>query len=265
MTSFQAIILGIIQGITEFLPISSSAHLILTSKILNWPDQGAFFDISVHFGSLIAVIIYFRAYMKVFVKGFFDLLRKRKTTDSELVKKLILATIPVVVIGFMLRDFVENYTRETILIIGITSIFWSILLFFADKKESKITEVDKISYKAAFMIGLTQSLAIIPGTSRSGSTITIARFLKISRKISAEFSMLMSIPVIFIVGIVSLVEQKNIILQSELIPLFLGTLTSFVFALCAIHYLLKLLEKTSFLPFIIYRIILGVVIFYIIM
>ncbi|MCP4355516.1 MAG: undecaprenyl-diphosphate phosphatase [Proteobacteria bacterium] len=267
MNEIQPLILGMVQGITEFLPISSSAHLILTSKLLSLPDQGMHFDIAVHFGSLLAVIIYFRSYIKDMTTGSLDILCRKQTPQADLSKKLIIATIPIIIVGLLAREFIESVTRDSILIIGITSILWSIILFFADKKEEVFSGVNKITYKSAVFIGIAQAIAIIPGTSRSGSTMAIARFLKISRKTSAEFSMLMSIPAILLITGYSTCKvffAKKII-NFDLFIIFIGTATAFIFALISIHLLLKLVEKVGFLPFVIYRIILGFVIFSLIM
>lgn len=265
MDNLQALYLGIVQGITEFLPISSSAHLILTSKIFNWNDQGVIFDLAVHVGSLIAVIIYFNKEVLKIMKGKLDLLKFKKTNEADLVKKLFVATIPVIIFGLLIKDLVENNFRENIAIIGIMSIFWGILLFFADKKEEKITSSNSISYKASILMGLAQAVAVIPGTSRSGSTMTIARFLNISRKISAEFSMLMSIPVIILMTIYKTIEiyYSNQAVNIDYMFLGTGIISSFIFAILSIHLLMKLITKVGFMPFVVYRILLGLAIFYV--
>ena len=264
MDSFHAIFLGIVQGITEFLPISSSAHLILTSKLLNWPDQGLAFDLAVHFGSLIAVMIYFKKQTLQLTKGKFDFLRNKKTEEAELFKKIVIATIPVIISGLLLKDLIESSFRDAVIIIGITSIFWGILLYFADKMPEKIQKVKQIDYKTAFLMGLGQAFAVIPGTSRSGSTMTIARFLKFSRTSAAEFSMVMSIPVIILMVLYKTGEIiiNNQVLEVSISYLIVGTITSFIFALLSIHALMKFVNKVGFLPFVIYRVLLGCLIFY---
>jgi len=267
MDSIQALVLGIVQGITEFLPISSSAHLILTSKLMNLQDQGINFDVAVHFGSLLAVIIYFYKDSIRLCKGQIDTIKGKKSYEASLFKKITVATLPVIFIGLLLKEYVETTFRDAIFIIGFTSIFWGILLYFADKKEETIKKMSEIDYKTAFLMGIAQALAIIPGTSRSGSTMTIARFLNFSRKSSAEFSMLMSIPVItlmMIVNIYDIIKQgESYLLDFKF--LLIGISSSFVFALLSIHILLKLVTKIGFIPFVIYRIALGLLIFYIIL
>lgn len=267
MDSFHAIFLGIVQGITEFLPISSSAHLILTSKLLNWPDQGLAFDLAVHFGSLIAVIIYFRKQTMLMLKGKFDFITRKQTQEADLFKKIVVATIPVIFSGLLLKDLIENSFRDAMLIIGITSIFWGVLLYFADKMPAKIDKVKQIDYKTAFLMGLGQAFAVIPGTSRSGSTMTIARFLKFSRTSAAEFSMLMSIPVIILMVVYKTADIiiNNQVLEVSISYLIIGTITSFIFALLSIHALMKFVNKVGFLPFVIYRVLLGCFIFYIVL
>jgi len=264
MDSIQALVLGIVQGITEFLPISSSAHLILTSKVMNLPDQGINFDVTVHFGSLLAVMIYFYKDTIRLCKGKIDILKRKNTSEADLSKKILVATLPILIFGFLLRNYVETTFRDAIFIIGFTSIFWGILLYFADKKEEKVQELSQISYKTAFLMGIAQALAVIPGTSRSGSTMTIARFLQFSRKSSAEFSMLMSIPVIALMMAVNIYDifQQAESYTISLEHLLIGITSSFVFAILSIHALLKLVTKIGFLPFVIYRVALGFVIFY---
>lgn len=264
MDYLHAIFLGIIQGITEFLPISSSAHLILTSKLLGWQDQGLNFDMAVHFGSLIAVIIYFRKQFFKIIKGKLDFIRNKKTQESELFQKLVVATLPILLLALLLKDYIETIFRDNLLIIATTSVIWGLLLYFADKQKEEITSDFKIDYKTAFLMGIAQALAIIPGTSRSGSTMTVARFLKFSRTTSAEFSMLMSIPVI---SIMMLVSSYDIYTQSSTISinylfLFAGICSSCIFALLSIHFLMKLVNKIGFLPFVVYRLALGAIIFY---
>lgn len=266
MDSIQALILGIVQGITEFLPISSSAHLILGTKLLGLPDQGLNFDLAVHFGSLLAVMIYFRQQVFVMLKGKFDFFTLKKSNEAELFKKIVIATIPILIFGLLMKSFVETTFRDALWIIGFTSIFWGLLLYFADKKEEKIDSIDKINYKTALYIGIAQALAIIPGTSRSGSTMTIARFLSFSRKASAEFSMLISIPIISLMTLVNIYEiyTEKTHLSIDLTPILIGTASSFVFAILCIHLLLKFVSKVGFLPFVIYRVLLGCIIFYLI-
>lgn len=264
MDLIQSIILGITQGITEFLPISSSAHLILISKFSNFPDQGLLFDVAVHFGSILAVIIYFYQDFLKMLKGFKDLINKKKSQEYELFLKLTISTIPILILGLLLKNYAETIFRENIMIIAITSIVWGILLFLADKRKTIIENNNKITYKKAFLIGVAQAFAIIPGTSRSGATITMARFLNISRKVSTEFSMLMSIPIILLITITNFYEifTSTNFVSFNLEYLFVGIATSFIFALLSIHFLIKFISKSKFLPFAVYRIILGIIILY---
>ena len=263
MDSLQALILGIVQGITEFLPISSSAHLILGSKLLGLPDQGLNFDLAVHFGSLLAVIIYFKQQAYLMVKGKVDFIRRRNTKEAELFKKIFVSIIPILFFGLLMKELVETTFRDALWIIGTTSIVWGILLYFADKQPENIKSINSISYKAAFLMGIAQALAIIPGTSRSGSTMTVARFLKFSRTSAAEFSMLMSIPVIILMTIFNLYEIyiNNTVNTISYQFLAIGTISSFIFAIISIHFLMKFVSKIGFIPFVVYRILLGCIIF----
>lgn len=262
MDLLNALLLGFVQGITEFLPISSSAHLILTSKLFGWADQGLNFDMAVHFGSLIAVVIYFKEQVKQVILGMLDFTCNKKTANADLFKKIVVATLPIVIFGFFMKEFVETTLRDCILIIAITSIVWGILLYFADKQPEDLKDDKKIGYKAALLMGVAQALAIIPGTSRSGSTMTVARFLKFSRIKSAEFSMLMSVPVISLMMVANIYDiykqSENVVFNYQFLTV--GTISSCVFALLGIHLLMKLVNKVGFLPFVIYRIALGVII-----
>ena len=172
MTIFEIIILAIIQGLTEFLPISSSAHLILPSEVLGWNDQGIAYDVAVHVGSLLAVMIYFRAdILRLTMAWFSNGLGSNQTQDSRLAWWVIIATIPAVIFGFAFKDLIEIYARSA-LVIAITTIVFGLLLWYADTKATQAKTVHQITWKNAIFIGLAQAIAIIPGTSRSGITMT---------------------------------------------------------------------------------------------
>ena len=192
MFELQYFVIGFVQGVTEFLPISSSGHLVLISEFTKWEDQGLFTDIAVHGGTLIAVLIYLRKEIIKILKNFFQL----KSFNNIIIFKIILATLPAVIIGFFIYNFIENYLRN-LQVVAWTSIVFAIILFFADKKESTTSSWNKMNFKDAFVIGLFQILAFIPGASRAGVTITGARILGFNRSNAAIFSMLLSIPIIF--------------------------------------------------------------------
>ncbi len=261
MTLLHIIILAIIQGITEFLPISSSGHLILVPALTDWPDQGILMDVGVHVGTLMAVIIYFRTDIMRMLCAFWQMVTLKKDInqqDKRLIIAIILSTIPVVIIGGLISKLGWNGAWRTLEIIGWTSIIFGMLLYFFDEKSAVTKTISELRYGHALIIGFAQVLAIIPGVSRSGITMTAARGLGFSRTEAARFSMLMSIPTILAAGTLKgleLAQSGDFALGADII---FGVVLSFITALIAIAALMKWLEKSSMLPFVIYRIILGV-------
>ena len=244
----EVIFLSIIQGVTEFLPISSSAHLILVSKYFNFNNENLTLDISLHLGSLLAVIIYFKSDLLYFVK------------NKILFYKIILSSTPIIIVGyflikFNLIDFLRSYK-----IIGWCTILFAILLYFIDLVKIKKKISKDFRYSSALYIGLFQILSLIPGVSRSGITITAARFLKFNRVDSAKISFLISIPTL---GAVSLYGLQNLFLQKNLQIFeinFFGIFLSFIFSYLTIKFFLEYLKKFTLIYFVIYRIILGILI-----
>jgi undecaprenyl-diphosphatase len=244
----EVIILSIVQGVTEFLPISSSAHLILVSKYFNFSSANLSLDVSLHLGSLLAIMFYFRKE----VLGFLN--------NKQLFFKIILSSIPVIFFGFLLIrynliDYLRNYK-----VIGWSTIIFGFLLYFSDRMEIKNSINHDFKYSKALYIGLFQILSLIPGVSRSGITISAARFFNFSRIDSAKISFLLSIPTL---GAVSLFNiQKLIIEKSFSVSLLnlLGVFLSFVFSYITIKFLIKFLQKFSLTSFVVYRIILGMII-----
>ncbi len=259
MTLFEIIILAIIQGITEFLPISSSAHLILPSALLGWDNQGLAFDVAVHVGSLLAVIIYFRQDIVEMTqawvtKGF----TKQQTPQSRLAWWVILATIPAIIVGFLLKDWIEVYARSAI-IIAITTIFFGLLLWVADFSASRQRHLNSLTWAQALIIGLAQVLALIPGTSRSGITMTAGLFLGLDRESAARFSFLLSIPVILGAGTLAIIDLLAIDDAVDWQALLYGAAFSFVSAYLCIYLFLNWISRIGMLPFVIYRLLLGAV------
>jgi undecaprenyl-diphosphatase len=258
MTTFQAIILAIIQGLTEFLPISSSAHLILPSQVLGWPDQGLAFDVAVHLGTLLAVVIYFREEVQQMTIAWFgSVFKQQHNAESRLAWGVVWGTIPVGLAGLIFNGFIEQNLRST-LVIAITTVLFGLLLWFADSK-AKVNRRDEHSLKIKdiAVIGLAQMLALIPGTSRSGVTITAGLMVGLTREGSARFSFLLSIPVIILAGglkTLELIQQSTAVDWSMML---LGIVISAVSAFVCIHVFLKLLEKVGMIPFVIYRLLLG--------
>jgi len=262
MDSIHAVWLALLQGFTEFLPISSSAHLILLPKLTGWVDQGLAFDISVHVGTLSAVILYFRHELVPMTHDWVLSITKRQhTVNSRLAWAVILGTIPVGFAGLFFQDFIETNLRSTV-VIATTTIFFGLLLWWADVFGSRKRDEFTISLIDVLVVGIAQALALIPGTSRSGATMTAALFLGLTREAAARFSFLLSIPVIMLSG--SLVTYEIIATSAPVDwnAIGIGVVVAGVTAYLCIHFFLKLLERIGMWPFVIYRLILGAVLFY---
>lgn len=267
MTIFQALVLGIIQGITEFLPVSSSGHLIFLPALLRWPDQGLAFDVVVHLGTLAAVVWYFRRKLHSLI---LSILRPSKALQGErrLVFFLVLSIIPAGLAGLFLGDWIQGYARSaTWVAYGL--IGWGVVLGGADwysrTRLVPAKALGTIRSKDVLVIALAQALALLPGTSRSGITMTAGLFQGFSRQAVAEFSFLMSIPVIGLAGAVKLLEVwKNGWVGVEPITLAVGFVAAAVSGLLAIWGMFKTIQRFSFLPFVIYRVVIGVLILWII-
>ena len=249
--------MAVIQGLTEFLPISSSAHLILPSQVFGWPDQGLAFDVAVHVGTLAAVIWYFRAEVgRLTVAWVGDTVRGRVGQDSGLAWAVIAGTIPAGLAGLLLNDFIETSLRSG-LVIAVSTIGFGLVLWWSDAVGRRNRDLPALTMKDAVIIGVAQALALIPGTSRSGITITAALFLGFGREAAARFSFLLSIPLILAAGLLKtleLVEQGG---ATDWAAIALGAALSFVSAVVCIHLFLKFLERLGLMPFVIYRLVLG--------
>ena len=259
METIQTILLAMIQGLTEFLPISSSAHLILLSEILGWNDQGLIFDISLHFGTLLAVIFYFKndIYQMFSHSHFKDI----STLINSPLGIISIATLPIVIVGGLFSGFIEENLRSSF-VIALATVFFGVLLYLSDRKTHLAIEKKVMTVGLGLIIGLSQILAVIPGTSRSGITITAALFLGFSRTEAARFSFLLSIPVIIagnILGIYEFSQIEDMIFDYS--DLLLGIGISFVIAYLTIKWFISFVERIGMLPFVIYRIFLGVIIF----
>lgn len=255
MTIIEAVISGLVQGLGEFLPISSSAHLVLVPWLFRWNDPGLTFDIALHFGTLIAVAIYFwRDWLRLLSKGFTDV----KCADGRIFWYLVLATIPGASIGFLLEKHAETIFRNPLLIAGML-ITLGIILFWADRRGSKQIDVAHISLRTSFLIGLSQALAIIPGVSRSGITMTTALLLGMTREGAARFSFLLSAPIIFGAAVAKLpylISHPQTITGNFII----GMIVAFASGIASIGFLLRYVQTKTFLPFVWYRFILGAVV-----
>ena len=258
MFELQYIIIGLVQGITEFLPISSSGHLVIISSITNWDDQGIFTDIAVHVGTLGAVIIYLYSDIKKIFIEFFSFKKNYFNENKHFGIKILIATLPAVVAGFFVYEYLLQYLRN-LMIIGWASIIFGIILFFADHKSKTNKEWKDLKIFEIFTIGCFQVLAFIPGASRAGVTITGARLLSVKRDSAAIFSMLLSIPIILASLCLALLENIFIEEQSiNYIQSIIASIVSFVTAIVSIHFMMKVIKFTNFNIFIIYRIILGI-------
>jgi undecaprenyl-diphosphatase len=256
---FQVTILAVLQGATEFLPISSSGHLILPSLIFAWNDQGLTFDIAVHVGTLFAVLVYFRDDLQRLVFALtLSVFQRKHSEDSKLAWMLLAAMLPAGLGGLLFATQVEQYGRSLILI-GITSIVFGLLLFVSDRSGSKQFTLADMNWKTALLIGFSQVLALIPGTSRSGVTMTAALFCNLDRAAAARFSFLLAIPIITASGLLRGIQLLQTDTESvEWLVLLYAIFISAVVAYLCIHYFLQLIERIGFLPFVIYRVLLGI-------
>lgn len=246
MTEFQALILGFLQGIGEFLPISSSAHLVLVPWLLFWPYAGLTFDVALHMGTLVAVIAFFWRDWLVLAN---DGLRLKSTQEGKLFWYLVAATIPAAIFGYLMEDYAETVFRTPILI-GIMLIIMGAILYVVDQRAPKNKHIKHINLKDSIIVGVLQSLAIIPGVSRAGITMTAGRAVGMTREAAARFSFLLSTPIILGAGIIQLKDVNAADLDRAF---FLGVLTSAIVGFLSIKFLLKYLTEKSFNIFVWYR------------
>ena len=261
MDIFQAIFLAIVQGISEFLPISSSAHLILVPKVFGWADQGLAFDVAVHVGTLLAVVIFLKKEIKQIVPAW---VFGWRTLTWDVYGKLgwlvVLATIPAGLVGLLFGDFIEFNLRVAWVIAASTLIF-GLLLGWADHNGDKNkAPLESLTWKQTLFVGATQAFALIPGTSRSGVTMTALLALGFSRVASAKFSFLMSVPIIALSGLLKGVELSASEGAIDLGILFLGAAMSAIIAFLCMHWFMRFVERVGMMPFVIYRILLSIVI-----
>lgn len=253
------VLLALIQGLTEFLPISSSAHLILPSHLFGWADQGLAFDVAVHVGTLIAVIWYFRKDVYLLILGWLRMVTGgRSSTHGRLGWMIIISTVPAVLAGLVLNNFIEQNLRS-ILVIAATTIVFGLLLGWADWQRTEVRRIRHIGIKDAVLIGLAQAVALIPGTSRSGITITAGLMLGLKRKTAARYSFFLSIPLILAAGSYKTLELIKAGDQTDWVALGTGTVLSAISAYICIHLFLKLINQIGMWPFVIYRLLLGAV------
>jgi len=254
----QIIVLALVQGLTEFLPISSSAHLILVPVLTGWDDQGLAFDVAVHVGTLTAVVLYFRKEISAMFFAWLASLKGKHSEDSKLAWGVLIGTIPVGLAGLLFKDVISEHLR-TPLVIAATTLIFGFLLWYADWSGKRERDEHTVSWKDIIFIGCAQAIALIPGTSRSGITITAGLMLGLTAPAAARFSFLLSIPVIVLAGGVETLEYLEVASMNDMGDLITGALISALSAYLCIHYFLMLLERIGMTPFVVYRLILGVV------
>ncbi len=260
MDSAHAIWLAIVQGFTEFLPISSSGHLVLAPHVLGWPDQGLAFDVAVHLGTLIAVVMYFRAELIAMAQAWFrSVAGGPASADSRMAWAVIWGTVPVAIAGFFVAGPVEAYLRSPMLVAATTAGF-GVLLWLADIRGKRQRDEYSLSWSDVLIIGLIQVLALIPGTSRSGITMTAGLLLGLTREASARFSFLLAVPVILAAAVLetaSLLERPE---PADWSALAIGAGVSAIVAYLTIRWFLAFLGRIGMLPFAIYRMALALAI-----
>ena len=260
--------LGLLQGLTEFLPISSSAHLILLPVLVGWPDQGLAFDVAVHVGTLAAVLAYFRRELARMVRSCLRALRTGVAdADARLAGLIALGTVPVVSVGLLLDGVgsLDATGAGSLLrgaaVIASTTVGFALLLWWADRKGSRSRDESSLNWRDALLVGAAQVLALIPGTSRSGITITAALALGFERRAAARYSFLLSIPVIAAAGLRSATAALETPQATDWAALSQGAAVSAVSAWLTVHLFLKLMERIGLLPFVLYRLVLGALLF----
>lgn len=252
----QIIVLAIVQGITEFLPISSSGHLILIPAFTGWPDQGQATDVMVHIGTLFAIIVYFWRDVLSILSGVLDLFKLRWSPRARLAVYIAAATVPAVIFGVFLKSFGLLDKIRSIEVVAWNAMIFGVLLLIADKVGPRIKVMEDMTFGPAMIIGLSQALALIPGTSRSGITMTAARFLGYERAEAARFSFLLGIPAIAGAGVLTLYELN---VSGEPVPdgAIMAAVFTFFSALAAIAFLMAMVKRLSFTPFVMYRMLLA--------
>jgi len=257
MDYLQAFYLALLQGLTEFLPISSSAHLILVPVFFKWPDQGLPFDLAVHLGTLVAVVTYFRNDLILMSRDWFASITGHGTTDkARLVWYVIIGTMPVCIVGILISNLAETIFRSP-LVIALATIIFGGILWLAEKSAKKNRISNTINWKDALIVGGFQALALIPGTSRSGITITAALLLGFKAEFAARFSFLLSIPAIILPSSLKALELIKSPEKTDWEPIWMATVVSGVVAYLTIEMFLRLLERIGLMPFVIYRFLLG--------
>ncbi len=255
--------LALVQGLTEFLPISSSAHLILVPRLLQWPDHGLAFDVAVHLGTLVAVITYFRRdIVSLFLAWITSITQRAMTPESRLAWGVILGTVPAGLVGLAFKDIIEVHLRSP-LVIAATTIVFGLLLWLADKRSKLVRDEYSLAWQDFLVIGGAQAIALIPGTSRSGITITAALLLGLTREAAARYSFLLSIPIIVLSGLGVTKDLVTSSLPVDWATLSIGSVIAAFSAFVCIHFFLAFINRIGMTPFVVYRLLLGVLLLWV--
>ena len=253
MDPLHAIVLAVVQGLSEFLPISSSGHLILIPHLFGWADQGLAFDVAVHVGTLIALLVYFRREIVAMASAWLgSVFRRQHTADSRLAWQVLVGTIPVGLAGLALGDTIEANLRSPLFVAG-TLTFFGLLMYAADRLSTGTRNEHSLSWPQAIAIGCAQALALMPGTSRSGITITAGRAVGLARSGAARFSFLLAIPGITAAGAYEGLKLATAGAAVDWSPMAIGAVFSALSGLACIHLLIRFIERIGLLPFTIYR------------
>ena len=261
MTIIQSIVLGVLQGVGEFLPISSSAHLILVPFLLGWEESSMAFDIALHFGTLLAVlVIYFGEWWRLFVGAIKNFSNKKKCHEGKMFWYLVVATIPAALVGFILDDIIESYFRGQIWLIALFLALMGVFIYAGDRWASrhykkKEVSFDKITLKQAFLVGCSQAFAVFPGFSRSGTTILAGRLMGLSKEAITKFTFLLSVPIIAGAAVLKVGELEFTI------EVLIGIITSFIVGVISIKFLLSYIKKHDFSVFAFYRVVMAIIIY----
>jgi undecaprenyl-diphosphatase len=261
MTAFHAIVLGIVQGATEFLPVSSSGHLILVPQLLGWPDQGLAFDAAVHLGTVLALLIYFTGDLRRLAVGILE----GRPADRRLAAGVVLGSIPAGLAGLAFQRVIESRLRS-VTVVAVSTILWALVLWWADRQAAgnRVHDLRDVGVGRGLMVGVAQPLALIPGTSRSGITLSAGLFAGLDRATAARFAFLLGLPITMAAG---LLEASSLVRAGStgdgLGVIALGVATSFVAGLAAIRFLVSYLQRRTLLGFVVYRIVLGAILLWV--
>jgi undecaprenyl-diphosphatase len=261
MTPLHAIVLGVVQGATEFLPVSSSGHLILVPRLLGWPDQGLAFDAAVHLGTVLALLIYFTGDLRQLAAGILE----GRPADRHLAAGVVLGSIPAGLAGLAFQRAIESQLRS-VTVVAASTILWALVLWWADRRAAgnRVRDLREVGIGRALVVGFAQPLALIPGTSRSGITLSAGLFAGLDRATAARFAFLLGLPITMAAG---LLEASALVRAGStgngLGVIALGVATSFVAGLAAIRFLVSYLQRRTLLVFVVYRIALGVLLLWI--